>query len=896
MKSSQYRLIKILLSLVFGLMGIAMLIVALLPTIVSTEWGQNNLIQIVNDRIPGTLTTKHISLNWFGTQKVEGLVLLDPKGETVISIESFVTDTPLYTLLTKGLNKGTTKISSLDALILRGSTGKTNLEESLGQTAFPIFIPSNHSISLTDVNATIQYLVGEFTIQAAGQTRQGNVSGAFQVDLQRKNEEMQWSADVSHFPVDILDAFVSMNQPEMAGVLRNLLGEAINLRVNETSQGTELNFDLNAQSPHLSAAVNGKISNGILRLTSPAKVTLKATPELLTALNVEWRLLGPVDTELNLHRLNLPLEFLSSEISYEQLNDFAVQADIRLSEAVFSQKDELQSRTRAQNFIAKVEAPANSNTLAVHLEGLLSQGNEPIKIVFDTKTKKPGNLNQWISQLCEPSELQIALEHIPSSTIDDLLGLEGKVVKGLGKEFSLRILSTSQDPRHIRLSLMSELVSIPHISLKVDQTFQFGEDFLNRKYSGHLSVKSFSMKNKQDGAAIHSLEIPWNIEKGMETVAASFSGEVAQGKGQFEGHIKLRKLQSSKFPSVNCLLKGQKIPVKFLELFSGRSELEPLFGKMANLDFAIDLNNLKGPINVSLNGEKGSLYLRSHYSNDALTLLKPFVVETQATPQLGKIILGEFSPVFRELNSADNTLKLTVHPDKFSLPLTPFDIDKVNIGSAVMEMGKLQFHNSGEVKKLLNVLGPVRSEQISVWATPLYVSVDRGVLTIYRVDMLVMNRYPIATWGTIDFVRDNIDMTIGITGRAIANAKNLEKVNPDIMVQIPYRGHPIKKAKIDAQAAMTRIGAVVAKSSSVPEAIVLGTVFEFANGKQDKVPAPTTSPLPWKDSEISAENDQKSSGHKKNDKHHKEGLNPLKDIKKEASKLKILDELLQKLR
>ena len=435
---------------------------------------------------------------------------------------------------------------------------------------------------------------------------------------------------------------------------------------------------------------------------------------------------------------------------------------------------------------------------------------------------------------------------------------------------------------------MSERVDIPQISLRVDQTFQFGEDFLNKKYSGHLSVNSFSFKNTHDAPSIQSLEIPWSIEKGLDTIEASFSG---RGQGQFEGHLKLAKLQSSKFPTVHCSLKGQKMPVKFLELFSGRSELEPLFGKTANLDLAVSLNNLSGPINLSLNGEKGSAHLRSHYSNDALTLQEPFVVETQATPQLGKEVLGEFSPVFKELTSADNTLKLTIHPDKFSLPLSPFDMDRVHIGSAVLEMGKLQFYNSGEVKKLLNVLGPVRSEQITVWTTPLYVSIHKGVLTVYRMDMLVMNRYPIATWGTIDFARDSIDMIIGVTGRAIAQAKNLDKVNPNIMVQIPYQGHPIKKAKVDGPTAMTRIGAVVAQNSSVPEAVVLGTVFELANGKQDKVPAPTTSPLPWKDSDLSADSDQKSSSHKKEDKKHKEGLNPLKELKKEASKLKILDEL-----
>ncbi|NGX42199.1 MAG: hypothetical protein K940chlam7_00476 [Chlamydiae bacterium] len=891
MQSSRGRYIKILLGVCIAIVVSVGLFVALVPAILSTQWCQTSFINNINQRIPGTVTAKHISVSWFGGQRVEDLTLLDPDGEVVISLDTFVTDSSLYTILTNGLVNGKTKLSNFNATILRESSGKTNLQESLGDGVLPIYFPGNHSITVSNVHGEIQHPSSSsgFTLQASGQTKQGNVTGDFHFDFQMRNDEIKWNADVKHFPVDVLEAIVSINQPEFSGILRSLLGESINFSIHETTQGHERSFNLNAQTPTLTTTVNGKVHEGVLTLSSPAKMTLNASPEFLKilALNfegeVDWRLLNSVEAELNLDSLSLPLDFMASGIQYHELNDFFIKGDFHIPKADLLVQTNPEIRIQLQDFTARVDTSKNGRNLLFHLGGSLFQQGKSIKVGFETKIKKPSNLNQLLVSLGQPSELEFAFENVSTSLLDDLLGSNGHIAEILGRDFTLRVLSSSEDLQSMRLSLLSDKVNLPNINMKVDQAIQVGEDWRYKDFSGHISIETLTLNNSR--SSLRSLEIPWKIEKGLKTVSASFTG--VANEQTFDGSFKLANFNSTNtLPNIYFSFAGKKFPSQFIQLFSGRNEVEPLFGATVDLNVSIDLNQLHGPVDADINGDRGYLRLRSLYAKGTINLEEPLVVETTGTPQLGKQVLSSFAPVFRELIAAENPIKLTIYPDKFSFPLMATDFRNMQIGSAVLELGKLHFNNAGDVKKLFDVLRPVRSEQISIWTTPLYLSMKDGVLAVHRMDMLIMDHYPIATWGKIDLVKDSVNMVLGITGRTLAIAFNLDNLDSNIMVQLPIQGS-VRNAKIDSSKATTRIGALLAQKEGSPEGLIVGTVLDLANlanGKQGKVPPPTTNPLPWADKLISEESDA-NHPRRHTEKDSKEVIDPLKGIKKEASKV-----------
>ena len=179
------------------------------------------------------------------------------------------------------------------------------------------------------------------------------------------------------------------------------------------------------------------------------------------------------------------------------------------------------------------------------------------------------------------------------------------------------------------------------------------------------------------------------------------------------------------------------------------------------------------------------------------------------------------------------------------------------------------------MRRLLNVLKAENPQEVEVWATPMYLSMDKGTLSVYRMDMLVMERYPIATWGKIHFANDKVNMVLGLSPVALAQSLGISGLPKDYMLQIPIKGST-SNTKIDSAKVMSRIGALLAQSSGGPEGLVLGTVLDIANGKEPKIPPPTTDPLPWGHMTVKTKQDDNSSS---------STSSPVNEIRKEASKL-----------
>src|ERR1700733_3979527 len=96
-------------------LGILIFIVlAALPSWISSESGTKFILKYVNTHTDAKLTIGKIKLNWFGAQHLENLKFEDKRGEVTFSCVSFDTDTTLLYLLLGGrsLNKTTLETPS----------------------------------------------------------------------------------------------------------------------------------------------------------------------------------------------------------------------------------------------------------------------------------------------------------------------------------------------------------------------------------------------------------------------------------------------------------------------------------------------------------------------------------------------------------------------------------------------------------------------------------------------------------------------------------------------------------------------------------------------------------------------------------------------------------------
>lgn len=373
---------------------------------------------------------------------------------------------------------------------------------------------------------------------------------------------------------------------------------------------------------------------------------------------------------------------------------------------------------------------------------------------------------------------------------------------------------------------------------------------------GTLFIDKIVVKDLQDGQKLYFENV--NARLQTQDIQKSFNFDVRAKQTESdlyltgsvdnafdsEGHFNFNEV----FLSLNS--KMVDLPASFLCRIvcispEFREKVEALFGKKINADITVTLKQKTGPIKASIKGPNGSVDFDGRLTNGVLTLNKSFESEFILTPELGHNILEEVFPLLSGIIKADQPLRISVDSEGFSLPVTPFEKSRVEVGQITLTLGKVLFRTDGQLGTVVSLLNPSNADKIMVWFTPLYLNVQHGVLGVHRLDMLVANEYPIATWGKVDFVKDRVNLMIGLSGRAISKAFNV-KVDKGFMLQLPFKG-PINNAAIDKRRAATKIGAFVAQSQKTPHGMLIGTVLNIAGGglTEPKPPAPTTYPLPW---------------------------------------------------
>lgn len=300
---------------------------------------------------------------------------------------------------------------------------------------------------------------------------------------------------------------------------------------------------------------------------------------------------------------------------------------------------------------------------------------------------------------------------------------------------------------------------------------------------------------------------------------------------------------------MNLQVKGQNIPLSLMsQLFSSADwikQLIGLFGPSPDIQLEMDVGSANGSIAASVESEQGKAELNASLSQGLITLQKNFILESSLNSPESALVFEKILPFLGGMEKAHTPLRLLINKDGFYWQIHDNDLAGLQVKGGLLDLGQLDFKPKSPIAIALSILHTQKINRLPIWFTPLYFNISQGTLKVERMDMFVLNRYPLAFWGKVNFKKDKVNLFLGLSSIALNQAFNAQGLDQNFILPIPISG-TIGKASIDKKKATSRITSVVAKGRG-PQGKLLGTFLDLTSGgyKSETIPTPTTLPFPW---------------------------------------------------
>jgi hypothetical protein len=344
------------------LLGLFLSVIAIfsLPYLLSSPWGQRVVESWINRQIPGQIHIEKLDLSWLGQQKLSGILLQDPNGQTILSLDSLDLKVRLIDLFPKPSNELFAQVSGLTAILVPDQQGGSNLQQSLGLPLPLSHASSLHAIEVRNASGLLHLKAPDLTIQLAGTTLMEDQTGHFDIDVALNQDNISHlSAHISQLPVEILEQFITLVRPDLAGVLEAIFGKSIDVTLHHSKDMPYPHLNMNMHSGHLNIDLTGRLVDHTFVLEQPTVLKIALTPELIRFLKTSqqitssWDLTQPLVVNLYLNQLSLPL---SDEGFSHFLKGLALNVRLEIPSSELS----------VQPLDFMIDKPLHSTQIAVH--------------------------------------------------------------------------------------------------------------------------------------------------------------------------------------------------------------------------------------------------------------------------------------------------------------------------------------------------------------------------------------------------------------------------------------------------------------------------------------------------------------------------------------------------
>ena len=277
--------------------------------------------------------------------------------------------------------------------------------------------------------------------------------------------------------------------------------------------------------------------------------------------------------------------------------------------------------------------------------------------------------------------------------------------------------------------------------------------------------------------------------------------------------------------------------------------VQAILGELVNARIYGRISQMTGPLTVDVKSSNFKATLPILLHPNAIYLRDVVNAEITLTPEVNQTLLTDINPLLITGAYSDHPIRIFIDPQGFVLPIRPYFLQGVQIGRAVIDIGKIRVRNGGQIQKLMNFLKATDitpEGEMNAWFTPIFMSLNNGVASYQRFDMLLANEFHIALWGSINLITNQVNMTLGIAPSTLKKRFNVSGISKKDMFQVKMRG-TTNKLDLDWSSASTRIGILVAKTAAGRLGAIIGGIIEqiVAALGEEPTPPPTTSPFPW---------------------------------------------------
>ena len=236
----------------------------------------------------------------------------------------------------------------------------------------------------------------------------------------------------------------------------------------------------------------------------------------------------------------------------------------------------------------------------------------------------------------------------------------------------------------------------------------------------------------------------------------------------------------------------------------------------------------------------------------SIVLRRPVTAKLVHSKALGDKVLPKLGPLFQGIVSTEAPIRIVVPQKGFEVP-RPFELGKVVVPHAMLDIGKVTMSNQMLIRVVKQLARSSVADQTSAWFTPAEVSLRGGVIRYSRrLDVMLDGIYHFSTWGKADLGRGRLDMVLGIMPDTLRRILKVKGIGRGDTLHVKVTG-PLAKPRVELGRVVTDLALIRGKDDALRNLPALARPFAEAAlkkllGKTFQGPPPlpaTVDPLPW---------------------------------------------------